>query len=137
MSRYICFLLSALICLPVFGEEEVETSKKLSTIFGPVTISVDDKPEPEPALKPYWLTIAVDCKSGKKHTQRLDVCDSDLSFKLQGDILKVNYFLADPVATDGNREDDLICDEESTLETELNLKSLCTDSKVKKTKSKK
>ena len=132
MSGYIAFIISALICSNAFAEDKVETSKKISTVFGPVVISVDDKPQPEPALKPYWLTLKVDCKSGKKHVQRLDVCDADLSFKLQGDILRVNYFLADPAATDSNREDDLVCDEETTLETELNLKALCSESKVKK-----
>lgn len=137
MSHFAVMLLTLLVSFSSWAEEEVPTIKKMSTLFGPVTVEVEDKPEPEPALKPYWLTIKVDCKSGKKHTQKLDVCDSDLSANVVGDILKVSYFLADPGATDSNREDDLICDEENTLETEINLKSLCSAPAIPKKKSKK
>lgn len=118
--------------------DEVPTSKQIETNAGTATISVEEKKNPEPALKPFLLQVSIKCKGGKMFRQSVSVCDSDLSHNIEGDSLKVSYFYALPEALGTDQEEeDLECDEENPYELEIKLSEACSgkSSKSKSDKS--
>lgn len=113
--------------------EEVATSKTIETPVGPATISVEEKDQPEPALKPHLLQVMIKCQGGKKFRQSVSVCDSDLAHTLEGDLLKVSYFYADPEALGTEQEEDgPECDEENPFELQIKLSEACGKSRSSK-----
>lgn len=117
-------------------DEQEPTSKTIETPVGPATISVEEKEQPEPALKPYLLQVTIKCQSGKKFRQSVSVCDSDLEHSIDGDLLKVNYFYAEPDALGTEQEEDgPECDEENPFELQIKLSEACAKGKTSKSTS--
>jgi hypothetical protein len=118
-------------------EENVELSKSMDSDFGKIDLKIEEKPRPEPALKPFWLSVRVACKSGKKFSKRFDVCDSDLAMTVENGLLKTSYFGGDPQATDDDsQEDDLVCDEDNAIPIEIDLNKECAASAAAPKKAK-